>query len=184
MKQVLTYLAAAAAIATAVLIAVDQFFKAHRRNQMPHIANNALLLSGGILAILIGGLTVYAFTRVLGPLIIFASMISVVLGAWYAWRLKRERDTDQVWQALLAEEERQARETAERDPANAAAWARLAQLKEKRGELRAALKLFGVTCKLEPTQLNLDKLDILREKVNALPSGSEKDEINANADKS
>ncbi|MDA8130884.1 MAG: hypothetical protein M0011_05205 [Elusimicrobia bacterium] len=103
------------------------------------------------------------------PLIIFASIISIVVGALYAWRLKREREVELIWRAMLDEEERQARETAEHDPANAAAWARLSQLKEKRGDLRAALELFSVACKLEPTQLNLDKLDILREKISALP---------------
>ncbi|MDA8243525.1 MAG: hypothetical protein M0025_05335 [Elusimicrobia bacterium] len=169
MKHVLIYLSAVAAITIAVLLAAEQFFKANKKNQLPHIANNALSLSGGILAILVSGLTIFAFTGVLVPLIIFASMISAVVGAFYAWRLKRDRDTEQVWQALLDEEERQARETAEKDPANAAAWARLAQIKEKRGDLRAALELFSMTCKLEPTQLNRDKLDILREKVSALP---------------
>lgn len=44
MKQVLIYIAAVAAVTIAVLMAVDQFFKANKKNQLPHIANNALSL--------------------------------------------------------------------------------------------------------------------------------------------
>lgn len=168
-KQVLIYIAAAAGIVVAVLLAVDQLVKGSRKNQMPHVTNNALALAGGSLAILLGGLTVFAFTGTLVPLIIFASIISAVLGSLYAWRVKQEKETKEIWEALLAEEERQASETAGKDPANAAAWARLSELKQKRGDLRGALELFAKACELEPTLRNTDRLASLQEAVRALP---------------
>jgi hypothetical protein len=171
MKQRLIYFASTAAVAGAVLLALEQLARAHKRGQMPHIVNNALLLAGGVLAMLMGGLIIYAFTSTLIPLVIFASIVTLVLGAVRVWRFKSDREAEARWEALLAEEELQAGETAERDPANAAAWARLAQLKEKRGDLRGALELLNVACKLEPTQLNLDKLSTLQEKIDALPPG-------------
>jgi len=169
MKAVLTYILAFAGVAVAVAMAADQFFRANKKNQLPHLTNNAMLLSGCILAVLGGGFTVFAFTGTLAPLVIFASLISVGLGAAYAWRLKRKKETDSIWEAMMAEEERQARETAGKDPANAAAWARLAHLREKRGDPRGALPLFEKACALEPTQLNKDRLEQLRETVAALP---------------
>jgi len=177
LKQRLIYFAAASGIGLAVLLALDQIVKAHKKNQLPHIANNAGLLAGGILAILFSGLLIYAFTGTLVPLAIFAAMVSVAVGSAYAWRLKCERETNALWETMLAEEELQAGETAERDPANAAAWAHLARLKEKRGDLRRALELFSIACKLEPTQLNLDRLASLREKVEALPPARTKDPL-------
>lgn len=169
MKAVLTYILGFAGVAAAVAVVADQLFTAHKKNQLPHLANNAMLLAGCILAVLCGGFTVFAFTGTLVPLIIFASLISVVMGAAYAWRLKRSRETDAMWEALMAEEERQARDTAEKDPANAAAWERLAHLKEKRGDPRGALELFEKACALEPTQRNKDRLEQLRETIAALP---------------
>lgn len=169
MKAVLTYILAFAGVAVAVALAAEQLVAAHRKNQMPHLTNNAMLLAGCIIAVLCGGFTVFAFTGTLVPLVIFASLISVGLGAAYAWRLKRKKETDAIWEAMMAEEERQARETAEQDPANAAAWARLAHLREKRGDPRGALPLFEKACALEPTQLNKDRLEQLRETVAALP---------------
>lgn len=169
MKAVLTYILAFSGIAVAVALAADQLLAAHKKNQMPHLTNNAMLLAGCILAVLGGGFTVFAFTGTLGPLVIFASIVSIILGAAYAWRFKRRRETDAMWEALMAEEERQARETAAKDPANAAAWARLAHLKEKRGDPRGALDFLEKACALEPTQFNKDRLERLREAVAALP---------------
>lgn len=181
-KQTLIYLAATAGIAVAVLLAADQFFKASRKNQMPHVINNAMALSGGILAVLVAGLTVFAFTGTLAPLVIFASLISVVLGAVYAWRMKQEKATREVWEALLAEEEEQARQTAERDPANAAAWARLAELREKRGDLPGALELFAKARELEPNQRNTDRLAELQETVRALREAEQRRKAKTPAD--
>ena len=169
MKAVLLYILAFAGVTVAVALAVEQLLKANKNNQLPHVTNNALVLAGGILAVLGGGFTVFAFTGVLAPLIIFASIISVVLGAAYAWRRRREKASNEAWEAMLAEEERQARETAGRDPANAAAWARLSEIKQKRGDPRGALELFTKACGLEPTLLNTDRLARLQEAVRALP---------------
>ena len=169
MKAVLIYILAFSGVTVAVALAVEQLLKANKKNQLPHVTNNALVLAGGILAVLGGGFTVFAFTGVLVPLIIFASIISVVLGAAYAWRFRREQASKEMWEAMLAEEERQARETAERDPANAAAWARLSEIKQKRGDPRGALELFTKACELEPTLLNTDRLARLQEAVQALP---------------
>lgn len=90
--QRLLYFAAAAAIVPAVLFALDQFVKANKKNQLPHLANNAMLLCGGVLAILLSGMIIYAFTGTLLPLIIFASIVSAAAGAAYAWRLKCQRE--------------------------------------------------------------------------------------------
>ncbi|OGR80702.1 MAG: hypothetical protein A2X32_09160 [Elusimicrobia bacterium GWC2_64_44] len=169
MKAVLTYILAFAAVAIAVALAAEQLGKAGKKNQLPHVTNNALALSGGILAVLGGGFAVFAFTGTLAPLVIFASLISVVLGSLYAWRIKREKATKEMWEALLTEEEEQASQTAQRDPANAAAWERLSELKVKRGDLRGALELFTKVCELEPTRRNNDRLAELREAVLALP---------------
>lgn len=167
--------AAGAGLGLAVIFAADQLRRAHKANQMPHLANDAMLLAGSIIAILAAGLAVYAFTGTLVPLYIFSALVSVIFAIAYAVRAKRDKETNARWEALLAEEELQAGETADRDPANAAAWARLAQLREKRGNLRGALELFSVACKLEPTQLNQDRLADLQERVNALPQGTGKD---------
>jgi cytochrome c-type biogenesis protein CcmH/NrfG len=175
MKQVLINFAAGAGLALAVLMALDQLRRANKKNQMPHVVNNAMLLSGGILAVLAAGLLIYAFTGTLVPLYIFSSIITVVVGAFYARRLKQEKETLEMWEALMAEEERQARETAEKDPANAAAWARLAQLKERRGDPRGALPLLARACELEPTRLNLDRLERLKDLISGLPAETEKD---------
>ncbi|MDD2804190.1 MAG: hypothetical protein PHV33_01440 [Elusimicrobiales bacterium] len=169
MKAALTYILAFAAVAAAVALAAEQLVKAGKKNQLPHVTNNALALAGGILAVLGGGFAVFAFTGTLGPLVIFASLISTVLGALYAWRRKRERATNEIWEALLAEEEQEARQTAERDPSNAAAWERLSELRVKRGDLPGALELFTKVCELEPTRRNADRLAELREAVRALP---------------
>jgi tetratricopeptide (TPR) repeat protein len=175
MKQLLINFAAGAGLALAVFFAIDQLRKAHKANQMPHLTNDAMLLSGSIIAILAAGLAVYAFTGTLVPLYIFSALASIIFGIAYAVRLKRDKEANARWETLLAEEELQAGETADRDPANAAAWARLAQLRERRGNLRGALELFSIACKLEPTQLNLDRLASLRERVNALPPEPWKD---------
>lgn len=169
MKAVLIYILAFAGVTVAVALAVEQLLKANKNNQLPHLTNNALVLAGGILAVLGGGFTVFAFTGTLVPLVIFASIISVVLGAVYAWRRKREKDANEIWEAMLAEDENQARETAQRDPANAAAWARLSEIKQKRGDPRGALELFTKACQLEPTLRNTDRLARLQEAVRALP---------------
>jgi len=169
MKAVLTYIFAFAAIAAAAALAAEQIAKGSKKNQLPHVTNNALALSGGIVAVLAGGFAVFAFTGTLVPLVIFASLISVVLGALYAWRRKREKETDEIWEALLAEEEAQVRQTAGRDPANAAAWERLSELRVKRGDLPGALELFTKVCELEPTRRNADRLAELQEAVRALP---------------
>lgn len=175
MKQVLIYLAALAAITVSVLLAAGQFFNAHKKNQLPHVANNAMLLSGCIMAVLLGGMAVYGFTGKWEPLIIFAALVALAVGPVYAWRIKRDKEAEKVWEALMAEEEQQARETVEKDPANAAAWARLSQMRQRRGDLRGALELFAKACELEPTTTNLSRLEDLREAVSALPPGPERD---------
>jgi tetratricopeptide (TPR) repeat protein len=174
MMRTLINFAAGAGLGLAVIFAIDQVRKAHKANQMPHLANDAMTLAGSIIAILAAGLAVYAFTGTLVPLYIFSALVSIIFAIAYTVRFKREKEANARWEALLAEEELQAGETADRDPANAAAWARLAQLREKRGNLRGALELFTIACKLEPTQLNQDRLADLQERVAALPAEKDK----------
>ncbi|GEM_PF-2286914 len=173
MTIMLLYALGTAAFLAASLMAADQLVRANRRDQMPHRLADASTAAACILLPLGSGLVVFAFTGTPVPLFVLSALTAAVGGAAYARHYRGARLAAKAWEAQREEEERQVRETAARDPLNAAAWAGLARARERRGDLKGAAELFAKVCELEPTRGNLEKMGALREAASLPPPPAE-----------
>ncbi len=81
----------------------------------------------------------------------------------YLWRAKTASDNKKIALELLTEEEARVREAARSDPKNAAAWARLAEIIEKKGEPRRAADYLQKAIELEPSPEIEVKIKLLLE---------------------
>lgn len=145
-------------ISAAALYALDRVIKIGSRGGDADVSLNGIFYTGLTLTLVFVTVTIIAFTGAFALLGWFLLALAASLAAAFAWRLRRVAGERALMAELMAEEERVVRETARRDPGNAAAWTRLAELSDKKGDNRRAAEYMRKACGLEPTPLNSGKL--------------------------
>ncbi|MGD9642579.1 MAG: hypothetical protein AB7V08_07545 [Elusimicrobiales bacterium] len=145
-------------ISAAALYALDRVIKIGSRGGDADVSLNGIFYTGLTLTLVFVTVTVIAFTGAFALLGWFLLALAAALGATFAWRVRRIAGERTLMAEIIAAEERVVRETARRDPANAAAWTRLAELSDKKGDSRRATEYMRKACALEPTPLNAARL--------------------------
>lgn len=166
-SSLLLYLAALALLGAGALYAVDRVAKAGTRGGDADISLETIFAAGLALTLVVVTVTVAAFTGAffLIPALALAGAAVFVLA--YGWRRARAAG-DSAWRAeQITEEEARVAETARLDPANAAAWARLSELSEKKGDYASAIRQYRKVCELEPGEISERRLRFLRERASA-----------------
>jgi hypothetical protein len=158
-------------ISTAALYALDRVIKIGSRGGDADVSLNGIFYTGLTLTLVFVTVTIIAFTGAFALLGWFLLSLAASLGAAFAWRVRRLAAERALMAELIAEEERVVRETAWRDPGNAAAWTRLAELSDKKGDVRRAVEYMRKACALEPTPANSGKLKNF-ERAAAPPAGN------------
>lgn len=138
MLSFLFYAALLAAFCIAGLYVLDWFIKSGGRKGDEDISLNAVFIAGAVLTGTAAFAVIGIFTGKLAPVKLAFFVIPAGLAATYLWRAKTASDNKRIALELLSEEEARIREVARTDPRNAAAWSRLAEIAEKKGESRRA----------------------------------------------
>ncbi|KAF0125317.1 MAG: hypothetical protein FD189_1739 [Elusimicrobia bacterium] len=151
MLSFLFYAALLAAFFVAGLYVLDWFIKSGGRKGDENISLNAVFVAGVALTCGAAFVVIGIFTGSLSLLKWVAIALPAGLVATFLWRAKTASDNKRIALELLTEEELRVREAARSDPKNAAAWARLAEIAEKKGEHRKALDYLEKVRGLEPS---------------------------------
>jgi tetratricopeptide (TPR) repeat protein len=168
MISFLFYAALSAALFIAGLYVLDWFIKSGGRKGDEDISLNAVFIAGAVLTGTAAFAVIGIFTGKLAPVKLAFFVIPAGLVATYLWRAKTASDNERTALELLSEEEARVREVARTDPRNAAAWTRLAEIAEKKGEPRRAADYLQKGLELEPSEEAGLKAKALRES----PKGS------------
>ncbi|MDT8286163.1 MAG: hypothetical protein RQ748_03545 [Elusimicrobiales bacterium] len=164
MLSLLFYAALLAAFFIAGLYVLDWFIKSGGRKGDEDISLNAVFIAGAVLTGTAAFAVIGIFTGKLAPVKLAFLLIPAGLVATYLWRAKTASYNKRISLELLSEEEARVREVARTDPQNAAAWARLAEIAEKKNEPRKAADYLRKVAKLEPSREIGSKTEPLREK--------------------
>ncbi|MEW5905419.1 MAG: hypothetical protein AB1734_01420 [Elusimicrobiota bacterium] len=164
MLSLLFYAALLAAFCIAGLYILDWFIKSGGRKGDEDISLNAVFIAGAVLTGTAAFAVIGIFTGKLAPVKLAFFVIPAGLVATYLWRAKTASDNKRIALELLSEEEARVREAARTDPRNAAAWARLAEIAEKKGEPRRAADYLRKLAELEPSEETAARIKILKEK--------------------
>ncbi|HOI42815.1 MAG TPA: hypothetical protein PK523_07715 [Elusimicrobiales bacterium] len=162
MLSFLFYAALLAALFVAGLYVLDWFIKSGGRKGDGDISLNAVYIAGAVLTVATAFAVIGLFTGRLAPLKLALAATLLGLIATYLWRAKISSDNRKITLELLAEEEAKVREVARADPRNAAAWARLAEIAEKKGEPRRAADYLQKVLELEPSENTEPRIRTLR----------------------
>ena len=157
-------------ISAAALYALDRVIKIGSRGGDADVSLNGIFYTGLTLTLVFVTVTIIAFTGAFALLGWFLLALAAALGAAFAWRVRRVAGERALMTEIIEAEERVVRETARRDPGNAAAWARLAELSDKKGNSRRAAEYMRKAFALEPTPINSGKLKAF-ERDAAAPAG-------------
>lgn len=156
--HLLTYIALLAAVVMAVLFGMDRIAKAGSKGGNADISLNTVFFAGLAITLAFMGVTIAAFS---GALFILPWLLgggAAVLALAYGWRRAQAAATRDWLEEQFAEEESRLRQTAERDPANAAAWGRLAEICGQKGDYAGAMRCLRKICELEPGELSERRL--------------------------
>jgi len=160
----LLYTAALAAAAAAILFGIDRLIKVGTKGTDADISLNSIFFTGLTLTLAFMALTVAAFTGALALVKWLTGALAAGFISVYVWRRFTAGRDKGLMDDLLALEEARVRETARLDPANAAAWQRLSELRAQRGDYPEALQCLRKVCELEPTERNAALLKALKER--------------------
>jgi len=162
MLSFLFYGALLAAFFVAGLYVLDWFIKSGGRKGNADISLDAVYIAGVVLTVAAAFAVIGLFTGRLAP--VKLAFAAIILGsiATYLWRAKISSDNRKVALELLAEEEAKVREVARADPRNTAAWARLAEIAEKKGDPRRAADYLQKVLELEPSESTELRIRTLR----------------------
>lgn len=166
MLSFLFYAALLAAFLVAGLYVLDWFIKSGGRKGDEDISLNAVFIAGAVLTGTAAFAVIGIFTGKLAPVKMAFFVIPAGLVATYLWRAKTASDNRKISFELLSEEEARVREAARSDPKNAAAWARLAEIAEKKEEFAKALDYLEKLRELEPSEGTVLKIEALRKDKN------------------
>lgn len=166
MLTALFYAALLAAFFIAGLYVLDWFIKSGGRKGDEDISLNAVFIAGAVLTGTAALAVIGIFTGKLAPVKLALTAIPVGLAATYLWRAKTDSDNRKIAFELLSEEEARVREVAREDPRNAAAWARLAEIAERKEEFAKALDYLEKLRELEPSEGIVLKIEALRKDKN------------------
>ncbi|PKM98603.1 MAG: hypothetical protein CVU79_01705 [Elusimicrobia bacterium HGW-Elusimicrobia-3] len=150
-------------ISAAALFVLDRLIKMGSRGGDADVTLNGIFYTGLTLTLVFVTVTVIAFTGAFALLGYFLLALAAVLAAAFFWRVRRLAADRALMGEIIAQEERVVRETARRDPGNAAAWTRLAELSDKKGDTRRAVEYMRKACEIEPTHMNSRKLKSLEQ---------------------
>lgn len=164
MLSFLFYAALLAAFFIAGLYVLDWFIKSGGGKGDEDISLNAVFIAGAVLTGTAAFAVIGIFTGKLAPVKLAFFVIPAGLVATYLYRAKTASDNKRIALELLSEEEARVREVARTDPRNAAAWARLAEIAEKKGEPRRAADSLRKLAELEPSEETAARIKILKEK--------------------
>jgi len=152
MLSFLFYASLMAVIFVTGLYVLDWFIKSGGTKGDENISLNAVFVAGAVLTGTAALAVIGLFTGKLAPVKLAAAAIPIGLIATYLWRAKTASDNKKIALELLTEEEARVREAARSDPKNAAAWSRLAEIAEKKGEPRRAADYLRKVAELEPSE--------------------------------
>lgn len=97
-------------------------------------------------------------------MIMIVAVVGLVLGGVYALS-RRKSSGGGMKEGGAPGEEAGVRETLQRDPLNAAAWLRLSEIAEEKGDYAGAVEYLQKVCELEPSFMNEGKMKTLKEKM-------------------
>lgn len=156
--HLLAYAAILAAVVLAVLFGMDRIVKAGGKGAGADLSLNAVFFTGLAITLAFMAVTIAAFSGALSLLPWLLGGGAAVMALAYAWR-RAQASASKAWlEEQFAQEEARLRETAERDPANSAAWGRLAELCERKGDYASAMRCLRKICELEPGELSERRL--------------------------
>lgn len=160
--HLLAYIGLLAAVVLAVLFGMDRVAKAGSKGGGADISLNAIFFTGLAVTLAFMAVTIAAFS---GALFILPWLLGgggAVIALAYGWRRAQAAASTDWLAEQFAQEEARLRETAQRDPANAAAWGRLAELCEQKGDYASAMRCLRKVCELEPGELSERRLENMK----------------------
>lgn len=158
----LVYLLLLAAMAGGVFFVVDRIVKVGTKGTDADISLGGIFFAGLLFTLVFAAVTITVFTGAVALFGWFLAALAAVLTVVYAWRVAMVARDRKLMAAMFAEEEAVVRAAAGSDPANAAAWLRLSELCELKGDYPAALKYCRKCCELEPTDANNRRLERMK----------------------
>ena len=95
-------------------------------------------------------------------MMMIAAVVGLVLGGVYALSRRKSSGGGRK-EGGAPGEEASVMETVQKDPLNAAAWLRLSEISEEKGDYPKAVEYFQKVCELEPSFINERKLKSLKD---------------------
>lgn len=154
----LVYLLSLAALAGGVFFVVDRIVKVGTKGTDADISLGGIFSAGLLLTLVFAAVTITVFTGAIGMFGGFLAALAAVLAAVYAWRVAMSARDKKLMTEMFSREEAAVRAAVGSDPANAAAWLRLAELCELKGDYASAIRYCRKCCDLEPTDANNRRL--------------------------